>query len=136
MNTNLKSLPKEIGKLKNLEILILDDNNELEVLPESISLLTNLIRIDCDSCKLKKIPNIEKLRKLIFLDFTDNMIGELPDMFGNLELLEMLWLNRNKIKTIPKSLSLLKNLRLIQLANNFITDIPSDFRNSRVNITI
>jgi Leucine-rich repeat (LRR) protein len=136
IGTRIKELPKEIGRLNKLEILILDGNQELEVLPESISTLTNLIRIDCDSCKVKKLPNLEKLNKLIILDFDDNMIEELQDMFGKLESLQFVFFSGNKIKNIPKSLSTLKNLKALRFGNNLITDIPREFASSRANITV
>ena len=63
----LKKLPIEIGKLKNLKYLYLDDN-ELTELPESICELSNLELLNLRGNKIKKLPkNIGNLKKITSL---------------------------------------------------------------------
>ena len=57
-------------------------------------------------------------------------------MFNDLDQLQLVFFGKNKIKSIPKSLSTLKNLKDLSFENNYITDIPKEFRNSRANISI
>jgi Leucine-rich repeat (LRR) protein len=102
--TELKTLPKGIGNLSNLELLQLNDT-ALEVLPKEIS----------------------QLRKLRFLYIDNTKIQELPEGFENLENLEALGINIaqldlekavEKIKNLPK----LKWLRIV-----LQKDYPTNF---------
>ena len=136
IGSELKSLPREIGRLSKLETLFLDDNNHLSQLPDSVSMLTNLKTLDCDECKLSKLPNLERLKNITRLDFSSNLLEEIPESVSKLESLEMAFFNDNKIKFIPKSLGNLRKLKILLVAKNNINDIPQEFRHSRVNITL
>jgi len=105
-NNHLKSLPKEIGNLKNLRLLSLGGPNLLTKLPSSIGNLKNLKELYLNYNYLTKLPssigNLTQLRELVL---SDNDLTELPESIGNLRNLERLDLIRNPdLRTIPRTL--------------------------------
>ena len=118
---NLEDLPSEIGNLKKLEKLIIDNGNGCQMnisLPESIGNLSNL----------------KVLRLYGALDPTPSDTNEpippskvksLPGTIGNLQNLEELDLGRNRIKSIPSQIASLQKLRRLALDYNEIHEVPS-----------
>ncbi|WVZ59161.1 hypothetical protein U9M48_009353 [Paspalum notatum var. saurae] len=80
-NNSLDSLPKEIGLLKHLEILIAS-NNRITSLPSSIG--------DCES--------------LTEVDLSSNLLTELPEAFGSLYKLKVLHIRNNGLTSLPAKL--------------------------------
>ena len=93
-------LPAEIGNLKNLEVLTLDDQI-IKELPASITQLTYLKA----------------------LHLRNNALTALPDDFGNLSQLEILDLKANDLKALPASFSNLKKLDQLNLGFNPNIDV-------------
>ncbi|EMM95926.1 leucine rich repeat protein [Leptospira interrogans serovar Zanoni str. LT2156] len=91
----LKTLPIEIGQLKNLQRLYLN-HNQLITLPEEIGQLQNLQR----------------------LYLMDNQLTILSKEIGQLQNLQVLNLSYNQLKTLPKEIEQLKNLQTLYLNNN------------------
>lgn len=63
------------------------------------------------------------------LNLSNWEISKLPDSIGNLIELNHLILKDNKLKIIPESISLLKNLETLELGNCQITSLPDSFGN-------
>lgn len=80
-NNSLDNLPKEIGLLKHLQILIAN-NNRIASLPSSVG--------DCES--------------LAEIDLSSNLLTELPEAFGNLYNLKVLHLRNNGLTSLPATL--------------------------------
>jgi len=112
----LKSLPESIGDLKNLHTLRLAHVPNLESLPESIGGLTDLRNLDFDTDKITKLPNsIQNLSKLKVLRLGEN-IELLPEWIGNLSNLEELDVS-DKTK-LPDSIQNLSKLKVLRLGEN------------------
>ena len=126
-------LPKEIGKLTNLQRLYLDSNKLEGEIPKEIGKLTNLQSLSLFSNKLEgKIPKeIGKLTNLqkLFLD-NNKLEGEIPKEIGNLTNLQKLYLSYNKLEgEIPKEIGKLTNLQVLTLYNNKLEgEIPKEIQ--------
>lgn len=90
-NPNLSQLPDEIGKLQNLEELVLDGS--FETLPE-----------ECGNLSKLKILNIAE---------NDNLLS-LPDSLGNLKALETIICKQNQLHLLPASLVQCPGLQSIE----------------------
>ncbi len=96
-------LPMEIGNLKYLRKLNLDDN------------------------KLTTLPNeIGQLENLEILTVQRNFIVELPVTMGNLKNLTVLNLSGNQLFSLPQAVFVWNNLEVLDLSNNKLHELPSE----------
>lgn len=116
---NLEDLPKEIGSLKELEKLIIDNGNGCQMnvsIPESIASLENLkvLRlygtVDPRGIDPQKSP-------------AQSQFKALPKGIVKLQNLEELDLRRNGIKTVPPQIASLRNLKKLGLDYNDIHEL-------------
>ena len=118
----LKTFPKEILQLKNLQELNLSKNQMIE-LSEELGELINLQVLDISSNKLQSLPaSIGKLRNLIKISAGRNEIIAIPPQIGTLENLEVLDLWDNNLSEFPDEMSNLKKLRWMDLRAILIED--------------
>ena len=110
-------LPEEVGSLKKLETLNLEQN-ELASLPDSCVNLKALKTVNLSRNKLQTFPLF--LCQLIHLDFADlssNTIKELPKGIDVLNAVE-LNLNGNGISVLPVSLAKCVRLKVLRVQEN------------------
>ncbi|WP_392482855.1 COR domain-containing protein [Nostoc sp. C110] len=138
----LTKLPVEIGKLQQLESLILGkkvegyervgnrrlekvSGNNLKTLPLELLGLPNLRKLDISGNPLESIPNvvtqIPHLEELILIRVE---LTEIPDAIAKLTNLTRLDLGSNKIMEIPEAITKLTNLTILYFRYNQITEIP------------
>ncbi len=138
----LTELPVEIGKLQQLESLILGkkvegyeevkgrylekvSGNNLKTLPLELLGLPNLRKLDISGNPLESIPDVVTqilhLEELILIRVE---LTEIPDAIANLTNLRQLQLNDNQITQIPEAIAKLPNLTQLDLSYNQITQIP------------
>ncbi|XP_059417553.1 leucine-rich repeat-containing protein 58-like isoform X1 [Carassius carassius] len=128
--------------------------NRMTVLPESISLFSNLEFLDISNNALSVISeDITRLNKLKTLIAKNNRLNDssLPKDFGSLRLevlnlsgnrfeempsqcLQLLWLQSlslggNRLKSIPAEIKSLASLELLYLGGNQISSIPAELAN-------
>jgi len=124
----LSSIPDTVFSIQNLRILDLSGNN-INSLPEEMSLLLNLKNLKCDNNKLLSLGPVEKLEKLQVLSAADNRLGaenssitlntlKLPSSVKDLNLAS------NNLQRIPSAIMSAKKLRILNLSNNEIVSIP------------
>lgn len=140
----MKRLPPGLGKLVNLEVLSLSCLEELEALPEEIGNLKKLRELIIDNgngCSMnislpRSIGNLENLRMLRLygaLDPTDTGDGRtrqrksnpLPDTIGNLRRLEVLDIGRNGLAVVPPQLARLTQLKTLRMDYNRLRVVPA-----------
>ena len=137
VNTNIKSLPDEVGDMKRLNNISLS-NNKFTEFPECVTRLKDIIYFDTINEKITSIPeSIKSWKKVTSLRFTGTEITELPDVFNDLHILACLDLKDNKsLSTLPASMVDIKvpydnhsytrkALRTLILDGCAFTEIPS-----------
>ncbi|KAK8991608.1 hypothetical protein V6N11_062613 [Hibiscus sabdariffa] len=152
------SIPQQIGMLKSLNELDLDENNLIGCLPPSIGNLVNLSYLNLFSNKIsgsipKEIGNLTNLSDLrlsgnkisgfipkeigmlgslkeLYL-YNNSFIAEIPASIGNLTNLLILYLYKNKLSgSIPQQIGMLKSLNKLDLdENNLIGCLPPSIGN-------
>ncbi|XP_046682966.1 leucine-rich repeat-containing protein 40-like [Homalodisca vitripennis] len=105
VDTGMKELPPCVGKLRELQILILDQNHLSDLCPELAG------------CKYMKE-----------LSLSCNRFSEIPLVVYQLRLLRTLVISNNKLSTLElawSGLLSLQNLDTLNLSNNEITQLPA-----------
>jgi len=115
----LESLPKEIGNLRQLTHLDLAMCMKLESLPKEIGKLTQLTHLHLQSCwRLESLPKeIGKLTQLVHLDLSLYQdLKQLPKSIGYLQTLQ--WRNIKDfpgVKYLPSTMCDLRSLQYLNL---------------------
>ena len=153
VGNNLTELPTNIGRLKLLEELYVNENclkylpeeltrcfklqtinfvgNSISKLPDQIETLTCLTKIFGDENVLEKFPqNFGLLCSLQVAEFSCNQIKELPKNFGCLTKLQVLNISSNKLSSLPETFSHLPCLIELDLSNNNLSTLPDTLRSS------
>jgi Leucine-rich repeat (LRR) protein len=140
-------LPKSIGKLKSLEILVFGTGwfkyGRLNKLPTSIGDLESLRELDLSLNRLKELPeSIGKLKNLESLKLNQNPIEQLPDSLVNLSALKMLDISHTQIDQFPLKAYDLVSLETVRVSSDYkndfdgLRDLFSSFKSIRNNIII
>jgi Leucine-rich repeat (LRR) protein len=142
----LQELPEEIGNLRKLEELIIDNGNGCSMsvmLPRSIGKLENLrvlrlygaLEVDSNQPvrlrKTKILPDtIADLRKLEVLDLGRNGLEAVPPQIAALTNLKTLRLEYNSLRAVPEFVGAFKNLKELSLdANGKLSNLPASLAN-------
>jgi Leucine-rich repeat (LRR) protein len=148
-NSNrLSSLSPDIGNLRQLTRLCLN-NNALQELPSALSSLHKLQVLDVRKNRLTDIPDLSSLASLQLLDLGENCLTRVPPLPRNCQLgrLHLDWnqlrvidpdaisvasptlfelhLHDNKITILPPELALCSSLKVLDISNNDVNDIPA-----------
>jgi len=122
----LRALPREIGQLINLQWLY-GSNNQLIELPSEIGQLTSLERLDVSNNQLSELPReIRQLTNLQTLYLYNNQLRELPIEIGLLTNLQTLYLYNNQLRELPREIRMLTNLQSLYLYNNQLKELPRE----------
>ncbi len=138
----LSSLPSEIGKLTQLETLILGKvekwewvenkliptlvTNQLSTLPAELAALTDLKTLNLSGNPLAVIPDcVFQLPALESLTLVSTGLSEIPVVIGSLTNLTTLYLSSNQISEMTAVIGSLTNLKELYLYSNQISEIPA-----------
>ena len=145
----ITNLSHEIGKLSELKILTLNDNDLIEVpnelfdltkltileiknnelidIPKQIGKLARLRELDLRNNEFRVLPNsFVNLKSLYKLQLWGNDLEYLPDRIGNLSSLKELYLRGNRLLTLPVSITKL-NLTYIDLLENYMCEVNNRY---------
>nr|CAB3452018.1 unnamed protein product [Digitaria exilis] len=114
-------LPGKVSRLASLEIVNVSGNYLYGELPETLSRLGNLQTFIADDNMLSgELPGwLGKLPSLAVLSLRNNSLqGPLPESVGDMASLRSLTLASNNLSGEVPDMSSLKNLQVIDLANN------------------
>ena len=122
-NNILDSLPNEIGDLPKLIVLKLG-NNRLKNLPPNFSQLQNLEELDLYDNYFEQFPDIlYQCRKLKKLTITHPVIG-IPN--AN-DATHIITIKQKGLISLSSRIKELRELQLLDLSDNCITEFPSEF---------
>lgn len=125
------TITPEIGRLKNLEILILTKTN-ITALPPEIGRLSMLHQLDLEENNLTTLPvEIGQLNELRKLDLTENNLTSIPPEIGQLQKLEYLTLNVNNLTMLPPEVGQLVHLKVLWWGNNNLATLPPEIEQLR-----
>ncbi|KAG0369276.1 hypothetical protein BGX24_002479 [Mortierella sp. AD032] len=113
--------------LHHLQVLDLCDN-QLEILPPELGLLTRLKELYLSNNKLYKLPDtIQRMARLEVLDIRNNQFYLLNPVVGRLKALRQLDVRHNQLKSLPPLLYLLSpTLTLLLVDGNQFAQPFSD----------
>ena len=124
----LQDLPQEIGNLRKLQQLIIDNGNGCAMnvtLPSSIGKLENLRVLKLYGALDPRDIGLEDARRPL-------KFKPLPNTIGNLRKLEVLDLGRNGLKTVPAAIASLTQLKTLRLEYNDLRSVPDFVGNFKV----
>lgn len=133
----LKSLPKEIGLLRKLEMLNIA-NSEIEELPAEMAQLESCTDLEIYNCpKMLKFPQVlAEMPKLISLNISENIqwsendpegLAQGLEALGNGQsqnMLQLFYCRNNNVTAIPDSFRNLKKLGALDMCYNKISKLP------------
>ncbi|WP_273274647.1 leucine-rich repeat domain-containing protein [Maribacter polysiphoniae] len=123
---NISVLPKEIGELVSLDLLVIK-GNQLSTLPPEIGKLVNLSNLNLSSNQIASLPTeIGQLENLEYLNLFGNELTNLPTAIGRLKRLSQLDLRENELDTILPVLGQLNNLELLFADGNRLITLPPE----------
>ena len=125
-NLSLISLSNNIGRLTNLKLLNLYDNN-IDSLPASLTKLTKLTTINISVTHIKYLGIINKLPQLQTIIAHHSRFYTIDESFSKLTNLTHLDLCENYTTYISPAISNLQKLEILDLSVNDITTLPSSF---------
>jgi len=117
-------IPASIGNFKHLTHLDLT-SNVLEDAP-ALGLLTNLVELNVEGCKIKSWHWLGRLEHLETLNMARNELVSLPKELAGMSGLRSLSLRQNKLQSIEETLFSLFFLSDLDLSNNKISEL--DYR--------
>lgn len=122
-NNHLREVSEEIGKLKRLNKLELSENR-LDTLPESLFTLPILTTLNLSYNNIKYLSDRPTCRKLEYLFLEHNKLLSLPTFMQALRKLRVLQVSNNKLTYLPKSIGSLTRLEVLDLSYNQLTQLP------------
>ena len=129
----LREVPKDMyknseGHLKLSYLVLLDaSRNKIDFLPESgfMFWLTALRNFKLSQNRIQSIPvEVEHMNKLEVLQLDSNRLRTLPKQFGALSRLQRLDLSNNHLESLPSSFGHCNALRYLNVHSNRLTHMP------------
>jgi len=129
MSNRIAELPTAFGQnLTNLQKVNLR-SNQLTRIPESFSKLCNSLEtLDLSFNAFTFFPApVCELKRVTFLDFSNNQLTTVHDAIGAMLDLEHLRLDKNELKKLPITLGRLPRLHTLNLRYNKLNDLTGAF---------
>ena len=139
ITNGLKSLPAEFGKLTKLEQLMIA-NSEISALPAEMSKLESLTDLELYNCpNMTEFPMaLTKMPALVLVNLANNRQWNADEALKGIkglaegpskEKIQILYFNENSLEVIPKEITNMKKLGLLDFSSNKIHTIESAWGN-------
>ncbi|CAN6373621.1 unnamed protein product [Urochloa humidicola] len=121
---HVTKLPLEIEKLQHLEAINIS-NTKVTELPREIWKLQNLETLIAAETRLAEIPTeIELLQHLKTLDVSDTEVTKIPTEIEKLHNLRNLNISGTKVTELPKGIEKLQHLRTLNISATKVAEVP------------
>ena len=121
-SNSIQAFPVDLTREINVLKL---SGNEIDTVPEEISLLKRLTELKISSCGIKQFPGaVLTLKTLQSLDISNNFIRNIPPDISKLKL-RKLCIAGNPLDDFPTFIDELQDLEKIDLSSSFLEKIPS-----------
>ncbi|WOG85687.1 hypothetical protein DCAR_0104878 [Daucus carota subsp. sativus] len=125
------SIPREIGKLKNMNLLAFANNFLTGTIPESIGELSKLGGLDLGINNISGVipTSFSNMTQLLYLGLDGNTLqGSIPTELFNISTLQTLALGNNRLRgEIPEAIVSSSQCFSLDLSNNLLTGpLPSN----------
>jgi len=129
MNKNIKvAIYKIEDALRNGQTTLSLKNMSLEEVPDEITKLFNLKRLDLSGNNLQKLPNfISDFKYLSEINVRNNRLITLPPELGKSGSITKLFCGNNKLSSLPAGLKKSNRLSVLEFSNNLIKELPAWF---------
>lgn len=125
---NADAFLKNFTRLRRLRLKSLSVSR----IPETVAQMPDLVDLDLSGCMIRLdergVALLERMNTLQTLDLQNNLLGRLPD-FSTLTGLQRLNLRATDINQWPVGLRDLTGLRLVDLRDNQLREVPSAIHN-------
>jgi hypothetical protein len=122
--TPLEALPKEIGDLQALKVLYVH-RTRLYELPKEMGRLRTLESLNVSYTSLRALPKeIGDLQALKMLDLHYTKLNELPTDIGRLQKLESFNVSYTDLHALPKEIGSLQELTFLDVEHTEIRELP------------
>ena len=133
-NELLREIPRELGKLRHLRELRLSFNDLTGAIPAGLGNLSNLVELHLNDNDIsgEVPPELGKLRNIELFDLGHNeLTGQIPPELGNMTNVRVFSLQTNHLTgSIPAELGSLNQLTQLSLSHNGLRgEIPSELVN-------
>jgi LRR receptor-like serine/threonine-protein kinase FLS2 len=125
-------MPREIGGLQHMSVLILDSNDMPGVLPDELGTLKNLTSIDLMFNRLQApLPDsLGSLTRLTGFDLDDNLLdGALPEFFCRYRNMSYISVPGNALTELPECVGRMPSLTSLSAFDNRLTRVPRTIDN-------
>ena len=128
----IKSIPAEIGNLKNLTVLYIS-NGFVSELPETLADLPKLTDVELYNCNFTEFPEVlAKMQKLIFLNFSANLsIPEdkfnkgIDNFLATSPELQIFFATDNNLSEFPMNILKATKMGYVDFSYNYLTELPN-----------
>lgn len=122
------ALPQAVGKLTKLESILLQENEWMTSVHDSVWDLPSLASFVAWKCGLEAIgDNLGNATTLRTLALSENSLTSLPDSLGKLRRVDDFQAAQNKIAALPATIGDMRALERLDVGHNALRDLPAGF---------
>lgn len=114
-DNRLEQLPAELAQLQRLARLDASGNRLVSIDSALVGSAHSLTELDVSHNRLRRLPTLAPLRRVVRLQLTANQLDELPADLGSMAALVELHVGENRLRTLPPSVAQLAALRTLDL---------------------